>query len=76
MSLFMQLIVSSTLRIAALKVARPNYDWTNNYDYLSQVSAESDARNVEIVMTANRGSSLSCDIGSTYRTLESTGNST
>lgn len=51
------------IRLADLKVARPNVDWTENYDHLSRVAAESDARTVDMTLVASRGESLARDRG-------------
>lgn len=47
------------IRLADLKVARPNPGWNEHYDHLSTLAEESDARNIEIVVTADYKQSLS-----------------
>ena len=47
------------IRLASLRVARPNIDWTDHYDNLNAVAADSEARTAEIELTAHRGGSLS-----------------
>ncbi len=47
------------IRIAMLRVARPNVDWTDHYNDLTEVANDSDARTIEVTLTANRGGSLS-----------------
>jgi hypothetical protein len=47
------------IKIANMKVVRPNYDWTDNYEGLNQVGDESHGRAVELTVTAHRSDSLS-----------------
>jgi hypothetical protein len=47
------------IRVASLRVARPNMDWTDHYNNLTAVASDSEARTVEVSLTANRGGSLS-----------------
>jgi len=47
------------IRVATLRVARPNIDWTDHYNNLTEVAQDSDARIIEVGVTASRGGSLS-----------------
>lgn len=47
------------VRVATLRVSRPNIDWNDNFNHLAEVGQESDAGAIEITVTANRGGSLS-----------------
>jgi hypothetical protein len=47
------------IKLAQMKVARPNFDWSDNYNGLNQVGAESRGRTVELTVTAHRNDSLS-----------------
>lgn len=51
------------IRVADLKVARPNVDWTENYDHLSRLATESDAGTVDLTLLAARSESLARDRG-------------
>jgi hypothetical protein len=51
------------IKLANMKVARPNFDWTDNYDGLSQVGVESNGRTVDLTVAAHRNDSLSKDRG-------------
>jgi hypothetical protein len=51
------------IRLATMRVARPNFDWTDNHDGLSQVGAESNGRSVELTVTAHRSDSLAHNKG-------------
>lgn len=46
------------IREASVVLARPNFDWTENADQLSQMGDESDAGQVEVGARAPRGKSL------------------
>jgi hypothetical protein len=46
------------IRVATFRVARPNPGWTDHYNHLNEVAEESDARYMEVTMTADRGQSL------------------
>lgn len=46
------------IRVAKMTVARPNFDWTDNYEGLNQVGAQSNGRTVELTVTAHRNGSL------------------
>lgn len=46
------------IRVARVKVSRPNFDWDRTYGNLMAGARESNAQNVEISMTADRGDSL------------------
>lgn len=47
------------VRIASLKLARPNYDWNEHYNGLSELAADSDAQTIDVSAYAERGGSLS-----------------
>jgi hypothetical protein len=47
------------IKLANMKVARPNFDWTDNYEGLNQVGAESNGRTVDLTVAAHRNDSLS-----------------
>ena len=47
------------IKVANIKVARPNLDWTDNYEGLNKIGAESNGRMVELTVTAHRNNSLS-----------------
>jgi hypothetical protein len=47
------------IRVASIRVARPNVDWTDHYNHLTEVARDSNARTMELSLTANRASSLS-----------------
>jgi hypothetical protein len=47
------------IKIANMRVVRPNFDWTDNYEGLNQVGSESHGRAVELIVTAHRNDSLS-----------------
>jgi hypothetical protein len=51
------------IKLANMKVARPNFDWTDNYKGLNQVGADSNGRTVELTVAAHRNGSLSKDSG-------------
>jgi hypothetical protein len=51
------------VRVASIKVARPNFDWGDQEHYFNDVAADSDARYVELTMTAERQHSLAQDRG-------------
>lgn len=51
------------IKVAQMKVARPNLDWSDNYDGLSKVGQESNGRTVELAVTAHRYDSLSKNSG-------------
>jgi len=51
------------IRVASFKVARPNPSWTADYEHLSEVAEESNARYMELALTAERGESLSARRG-------------
>jgi hypothetical protein len=46
------------IKLASMKVARPNFDWTDNFDGLSQVGEESNGRTVDLTVAAHRNDSL------------------
>jgi len=46
------------IRVASLRVARPNPDWTDYYNHLTALANESDARTVEVTLNGERGDSL------------------
>jgi hypothetical protein len=47
------------VRVASVRVARPNFDWNDNYNSLRNVAQESEAHTVSLEVTAGRGTSLS-----------------
>lgn len=47
------------IRIAGVRVARPNVDWTDWDDDLTEYASESDAQSAEVEFVAKRGESLS-----------------
>jgi hypothetical protein len=47
------------VRVATARVARPNYDWTDDYNNLTAIGSASDAGTVEITAYAERNRSLS-----------------
>lgn len=51
------------IRLANMKVARPNFDWTDNYEGLNQVGADSNGRTVDLSVIAHRNDSLAKDRG-------------
>jgi hypothetical protein len=51
------------IRVAGLRVSRPNIDWTDWDDALADSAADSDAQSVQAEFTARRGASLSKLIG-------------
>jgi hypothetical protein len=51
------------IRIASMRMARPNVDWTDHYNNLTAVAAESEARTVEVTFSADRGRSLAREGG-------------
>jgi hypothetical protein len=51
------------IKVASLRVSEPNFDWNDNYNSMNQVGADSHARHVELIATANRNDSLSSDAG-------------
>jgi len=51
------------IKLANMKVARPNFDWTDNYEGLNQVGAESNGRTVDLSVMAHRNDGLSKDQG-------------
>lgn len=46
------------IRLATIKVARPNQDWTDHVEHIDQMGEESAARYIEVTMTAQRMQSL------------------
>jgi hypothetical protein len=51
------------IKLANLKVSRPNFDWTDNYQGMNKVGADSNGRIVELTVTAQRRDSLAKDKG-------------
>jgi len=51
------------IRIAELKLARPNYDWDDDYNVFMHVGQESNAQMIEISASAARNASLSTERG-------------
>jgi hypothetical protein len=51
------------IRVASFKVARPNPSWEQDYEHLSEVAEDSNARYMELTMTAERNESLSARRG-------------
>ncbi len=51
------------IQLASIKVARPNQDWNDYYNDFTHLADESDARLVEIQLTAQPRNSLSKDYG-------------
>jgi len=51
------------IKLANLRVAEPNVDWTDNYNHLTAVANDSNARTVELSVTAHRNDSLARDHG-------------
>jgi hypothetical protein len=47
------------IRVASVKISRPNFNWDRTYGNLMQGARESNAQNVELSMSADRGESLS-----------------
>ncbi len=47
------------IRVASVKVSRPNFDWNATYNELTKAAKESDAHDIEVSMVAERGGSLS-----------------
>jgi hypothetical protein len=47
------------IKLANMKVVRPNFDWTDNYEGLNKVGDESHGRAVELTVVAHRNDSLS-----------------
>jgi hypothetical protein len=47
------------IRVASLKVARPNPGWSDHYEELKDIAEESRAATVSVEVTASRGRSLS-----------------
>jgi hypothetical protein len=43
------------IRLASLRVARPNPGWTDHVNNLTEMAGESDAKDVEVALSANRG---------------------
>lgn len=46
------------IKLAQMKVARPNFDWTDNYEGLNTVGEQSNGRTVELTVAAHRNGSL------------------
>lgn len=51
------------IRKAAVVVARPNFDWTDNATRLTEYAAESNGQTAEVEISAPRGGSLSTNQG-------------
>lgn len=51
------------IRLATIKMARPNQDWTDHAEHFTAMAAESDAHYVEIGMSAERQESLAFRTG-------------
>jgi hypothetical protein len=51
------------IRQASVTLARPNYDWTDNANTLTEYAAESEGQTIALEMTAPRGGSLAKDRG-------------
>jgi hypothetical protein len=47
------------IRVAGLRIIRPNFDWTKWHDTFSDTAADSDAQTAQAEFTARRGQSLS-----------------
>lgn len=51
------------IKIATLKIARPNFDWTDHRDALTEAALASNAQTVAVTMYATRSTSLSKSAG-------------
>jgi uncharacterized protein (DUF342 family) len=51
------------IKLANLRVAEPNVDWTDNYNHMTAVASDSNARVVELSVSAHRNDSLARDHG-------------
>lgn len=51
------------IRMADIRVARPNPDWGEHYDFLIGAAQESDGQTIDLAVTAGRGLSLSTQGG-------------
>lgn len=51
------------IRLASVKLARPNADWTDRYNQLTGIAAESGARFIQIEVVAGRSRSLEKSTG-------------
>lgn len=51
------------IRSASLRVSRPNPGWTDFHNKLNEMAEESDAKDAEATLTANRGKSLARSAG-------------
>lgn len=51
------------VKVASLKIARPNLDWNDHYNNLSAIGADSEGEKVEVVVSAARSQSLAREAG-------------
>jgi hypothetical protein len=51
------------IQAATITIARPNVDWTDRHDQLTDVAKESDAASLDLTARAKRGKSLSKESG-------------
>ncbi len=51
------------IRLASLRVAKPNINWSDHYHNLTEVAEDSDAQAMEVTFTASRGKTLSAKAG-------------
>jgi len=51
------------VRMASLKLSRPNYNWTDHRDHLTDMADQSDARAIDVTVFAERKQSLEKDRG-------------
>ncbi|HEU5003443.1 MAG TPA: hypothetical protein VFW71_11785 [Actinomycetota bacterium] len=51
------------IQLARIRIVRPNLDWTDHYNRLTEIASDSDARTVAIEATAKRNASLSRNNG-------------
>jgi len=58
----------SQVRVARMRLVRPNHDWTPEYETITEIARESDARTIEVEITAKREGTVRRD-GGFFRTL-------
>ncbi|MFA6029838.1 MAG: hypothetical protein WC969_08295 [Elusimicrobiota bacterium] len=51
------------VRMASLKIARPNLDWNDHFNNLTAIGADSEGEKIEVVVSAARSASLSKTAG-------------
>ena len=61
-------------RLASVKLARPNPGWHDDYEYFRELTERSNARTIEVAVTANRGESLQKNSGLIQRIKQFIGN--